>query len=130
MTKQKVHATDWRNRDICDWNTTTFRTYLTEQHEEKFGIPYVTNSIPREAGAMKNFAKEHGNEVLKRFIDICLDNYTPSNQYPSVNFMFMYSYMRERILPQVYGQLKTEKTKDAGAETTESMEIDDALDWL
>lgn len=130
MAKNKVHAKDWRNRELSDWNTTTFRTYLAEQHEKMFGIPYVTNSIPQEAGAMKRLITEHGEEIVKRFIDLCLEDYTPNNRYPSVNFMFMYSFMRERIIPRVYAEMKNEQTKDAAAETTESMDAGDAIDWL
>jgi type III secretion system FlhB-like substrate exporter len=130
MAKTKPKATDWKNRDIADWNATTFRSYLADAHEEALGVPYVANSIPVEAKNIKRLIEENGPMVVKRFIDLCLENYKPSSMYPSINFMFMYSYMRERQLPRAIVQVRNDETKDAQTETTESMDVDEALSWL
>jgi hypothetical protein len=130
MATKKPKANDWKNRELNDWNATTFRAYLADKHEERFDVPYVANSIPVEAKNIKRMIDEHGPEITKKFIDLALEDYKPSSTYPSVNFMFMYSYMRERILPRAIVQVRNTETKDAAQETTESMDFDDALNWI
>jgi hypothetical protein len=131
MAKKLPSAKDWKAREIKDWNATTFRSYLAEKVEEKYGVPYVTNSIPKEAAAIKRMSTDHGPEVLKDFIDACLKEYRSSNpMYPYPNFMFMYSFMREKWLPKVILDRKQQETKNAAEHTSQSLSTDEALEWL
>jgi hypothetical protein len=103
MAKQKL-PTDWRERPLDKWNSATFRLYLYDMHQERFSIPYVARSIKTEAAMCKRMIDEYGAESVKSFIDECFREYKPTPQYPSINFAFMYSFMRDRIMPKVLAE--------------------------
>ncbi|MBG9788736.1 hypothetical protein [Brevibacillus laterosporus] len=95
-------AKAWREREIADWNTTTFTEYLRDRHAELYGLPYVpARGWRAEQGMIKRMLDEHGAEVVKRFIDGCFRTYKPTRQYPTLTFTFMYTYMRARVLAKV-----------------------------
>lgn len=122
-------ANDWKSRDIEDWNATTFRAYLADRHEERFGIPYVSNNIGAEARNIKLMCEKYGKQVTKDFIDECLRQFRPNPNYPGITFFFMFSYMRERVLKQV---LKRHRDRQRKTEemTTQTMTIEEAADWF
>lgn len=130
MANKLPPAKDWRARGFKNWNAATLRAYMEEQHEERFGLPYVTNNIPVEATNMKRMINKHGAKVVKAFVDECFDSYQPSPQYPSINFMFMYSFMRERNLPKVL--LKTERKQEESKpkQSEAPKQSEDVLEWL
>jgi hypothetical protein len=102
----KISVKDWRNLPINEWNVTTFRCYLADQHENKFGIPYITKNYQTEGSMLKTTIKQFGQEATKLFIDKCLDDYTPKKDYPGISYGFMYSFMRSRIMPIALSDLK------------------------
>jgi hypothetical protein len=102
----KINVKDWRNLPIDQWNVTTFRYYLAEQHENKFGIPYITKNYQTEGSMLKATIKQFGQEATKLFIDKCLDDYTPKKDYPGISYGFMHAYMRSRIMPIALSDLK------------------------
>jgi hypothetical protein len=106
VKKSLPNAKDWKNRDIDDWTTTTFRQYLADQHEAKYGIKYTTRNFAIEARWLKSMIAEHGPEIVKAFIDGCFAEYKPTRDYPGLNFAFMFSYQRARILPRVMAEAK------------------------
>lgn len=107
MTKAKLApAKAWAERDISDWNVSTFCAYLTDKHVELFGVDYApmrgwraeqgilggiigtqsrTNPKPRTAR----------NEDVKEFIDVTFGSYTPTAQYPGTSFGFMWTYRKQ-----------------------------------
>lgn len=104
MTAKKVSTKDWRNLPIEKWNTTTFTAYLEHLTKEKFGVTYEPTGggskaqrWSREKGMMKNALTKYGAEVLRRFIEICVEEYRANPQYPYASFAFMYSYMSDRF---------------------------------
>lgn len=111
MAKAKKDMKLWETIPVSEWNGTTFREYIKHLNKERFGIPSVTGSVQIENMQMKNFTKEYGNEVTKRFVEECVKTYTSYNpQYPTVNFMFMIKFMKERTLPKILGeQVKQDK---------------------
>lgn len=124
-------AKDWRAREIKDWNATTFREYLVEKVHEKYGVKYVTNSIQIESANIKRMYTEYGREVTKKFIDACLKEYRSTNPaYPYPTFLFMFSYMRERVLPGILAAQARETTKVASEQVTQTMEIEEAKAWF
>lgn len=127
MGRKLPDAKDWRARELENWTSTTFRSYLMEKHEERYNLPYTSYSIAQENTFLKRMATEHGKDVLKEFIDACLVEYKPNPRYPSVNFGFMYSHMRSYLLPRVI-----KKVKDAERlKSLESTEITQAdIDYL
>lgn len=111
MTKPK--ATDWRARALPDWSVATFRQYLADKHVELYGIPYVTNSYAIDGRHLKSMIAEHGAEVVKAFIDVCFAEYKPTRNYPGLNFIFMFSYMRARILPRILAEVARKQAQES-----------------
>ncbi|MEM5645581.1 hypothetical protein AAHH72_12240 [Bacillus cereus] len=102
----RTSTKDFRNLPIEKWNVTTFREYLKHVHEERYKIPYVTRSHAMEGRMLKTFIAEHTSEATKRFIDTCFADYKPTREYPGLNFAFMYSYMRSRLLLRVLEEIR------------------------
>ena len=135
MTNKLPPAKDWRNRDIDDWNVTTFTEYLRDKHREMFGIEYAPmRSWQLEQGQLGRLigtrAKKgtHSKAVVKRFIDEAFKTYKPTPQYPGTNFGFIYAYRRN-----VLQRLETEEVAKARREQAqESIEqdFDELSSWL
>ena len=124
----RVNTRDWLNLPVDKWNVTTFRAYMAHLHQEKFGIPYVTNNYAVEGRFIKDTFEKYGKEATKRFIERCFDMYKPTPQYPGINYGIMYSYMRQRILPQVLKELAAEKLRKQRQQQAQTQEID--KDWF
>lgn len=123
MTR-KVNSKDWREIDIESWNGTTFRAYMNELHLSKFGIPYVATNIRVENGMISNACKEWGKPVVKRFVEICIENYKPSVRFPGINFGFMYSYMKNyvpRAMDEVRKETVQQKLEEASTNDIDSL---------
>ena len=112
--QSKISTKDWRNLPTEHWNTTTFRQYIADKHAELYGIPYVTNNYATEAGMIKRTIDEYGAEATKAMIDIAFAEYKPTRIYPGLNFAFIYSFMRSRILPRVLAEQKRAEAKGTG----------------
>jgi hypothetical protein len=121
----KISVKDWCNLPTSDWTVTTFRQYLADQHEAKYGIKYTTRNFAIEARWLKSMIAEHGPEIVKAFIDGCFAEYKPTRDYPGLNWAFMYSYQRARVLPRVLADMKRRQVVQ---QAVEQDEFDD--DWL
>ena len=128
MTKRKLPpATAWQERDIADWNSTTFHAYLSDKHRELFGIDYVPmRSWNAEKGMIGDIIgtksgkspkpRKASNEALKRFIDVTFEGYRPSAQYPGTSFGFMWSYRKtdwQRIQAEELAQARRQASVEA-----------------
>ena len=122
-------AKSWREREVSDWNVTTFTSYLTARHAERYGIPYVPGrgGWRMEQGAIKRMVGEHGPEVVRKFIDACFREYRPTREYPALNFTFMYAYMRGRVLPKVLAEVACANGRVA---VNDSMSEEEIAGWL
>lgn len=107
----KPKSYEWQRLDTSEWNTRSFQAYLKDKHKETYGIDYVPRSIRMEAGMIKNFLNEHGPEVLREFIDECFKRHKPSQQYPGLNFWFIYTYLRTQYLPRVLCRKRAEEKR-------------------
>lgn len=115
------------------WNTTHFRDYLSDLHEEQFGITYQPGGggWRAEAGLMGTLigtAKKKGlydKAVIKEFLRRGIITYNPTSQWPGTNLMFLWSF-RKNILQQIETELKQE------SEAIEPDDIDKGGldDWL
>ncbi|KQL18809.1 hypothetical protein [Cytobacillus solani] len=123
---KKVAAKDWRNREQADWTIATFQQYLKDAHEERYGIAYTTRSYGLEGRWLKTLIAEHGAEVVRKFIDACFAEYRPTPQYPGLNFAFMFTYQRGRVLPRVLAE-QARKTK---AQATAAPITEEEIGWL
>jgi hypothetical protein len=120
----KISTKDFENLPIDKWNATTYRAFMADLHQRKYGIPYVANNMAVEGKFLKNMYTEYGQEVTKRFIAKCFETYKPTPRYPALNFGFMYSYMRQQNLPVVLKEMATEQLKAKRQEQEQQTEID------
>src|SRR5690625_4296126 len=133
-TRKLPPASDWRARDIDDWNTLTFTEYLKDKHREIFGIEYAPmRSWRMEQGQIgrligtKTKEGTHSKAVVKRFIDEAFKTYKPTAQYPGTNFGFIYSY-RRNILQRIEAEEKAESKREQAREDDPS--LDELAEWL
>jgi len=133
MPKAKLPPADaWAERNIADWNTTTFRVYLYDRHRELYGLDYV-GAVKRDCGMISGMIKQHDKATVKAFIDECFRQYKPTPKYPTLNFYFMKTYMSERVLPKVLLAQRAERLlgDDTPIEKTEDSEnIDELKGWF
>lgn len=128
MAKPKL-PTDYRDRPLDAWTAHQFRHYLADKHVERYGITYVARSIAMESKMIRNMIDEHGAVITKCFIDRCFVEHRPSAQYPGVNFAFMYSYMRDRVLPKLLAE-KARQERMAQANVEAEMSAEEINEWL
>lgn len=126
-------AKTWREKDVKDWNVRNFHDYLTYITKEKYGVtyaPFGQGSIgerwKQEQGNLKFMIRTHGAVITKAWIHYCVDNYTPSADYPYISFGFMFAYLRQDIA-KVEAQL-TRRAERAIIAEAEMKEADD--DWF
>lgn len=100
----KIKSNDWRNLPIADWNTLTFTAYLEHLTKKRFGVTYEPTGggskqqrWAREKGMMKQAQTKYGNDVLRKFIEICVERYRANPKYPYMSFSFAYTYMSEQF---------------------------------
>jgi hypothetical protein len=130
MTKRKP-VKHYSEKSLDKWNAADFGRYLADEHERVLGIPYVTRSIAAERKLIKTMAEQYGNETVKTFIDRFLAEYRPTAQYPSISFFFAYSYVRERLLPQILAEQKRKQAAITAAEAVNGgMSADELEAWL
>ncbi|PFP30200.1 hypothetical protein COJ96_05660 [Bacillus sp. AFS073361] len=130
MATKKPNVKDWRNLPKESWTVTTFRQFLYDQHEAKYGIKYTTRSFAIEGRWIKAMVAEHGAEVVKAFIEGCLAEYKPTRDYPGLNFSFMFTYQRARVLPRVLAEVKRKEQAEARRNHTPQESIEDITEWL
>lgn len=135
-TKQrKPSQYDWKARDISDWNCNTFMAFIIEGTRERFGVDYAPGGSGskqqrwvRERAMLKQAQERYGNEVLKRFIEICWREYRTArpDKYPFPSFVFMMSYM-DHYFPQAQMEVAQEsQRKDVG----NNIDYEDLAGWL
>jgi len=133
MSRAKLPpAKNWRERNIEDWNTTTYRQYMYDRHKELFGIDY-SGAVRRDCGMLTDVIKKYGNQALKLFIDECFRQHRPSAQFPGINFWYMYTYKRDTVLQRIQFAQRAEKLlgDDTPIEKTEHSEnIDELKGWF
>src|SRR5690625_3911266 len=134
MTKKLPPANDWQARDIDDWTTTTFTSYMQDKHRELFGCEYVPmRNWAMEQGMLGRLigtrTKEgtHSKAIVKRFIDEAFESYKPTPQYPGTNFGFIYAY-RRNILQRLEAEERAESRREKARE--EAPSLDELTDWL
>lgn len=130
MPNKKPPATDWQARDIADWTVGTFQAYLKAQHQERYGIAYTARNYGIEGRWLKTMIGEHGPAAVKAFIDACNAEYRPTREYPGLNFGFMHTYMKGRVMPRVLAQVAAEEKKAARRAEVAPEVGEDLLDWL
>ena len=139
MSKKLPPANDWRNRDIDDWNTTTFTEYLRDKHRDLFGCEYVPfggrwateqGMIGRLIGT-RTRAGTHDKATIKRFIDEGFKSYKPTPQYPGTSFGFLYSY-RRNILQRLEAEEAAKARRDERGKQAEmtTEDYDRLSEWL
>lgn len=131
----RAKATDWQNRELGTWNVTTFTAYLEHLTQEKFGVTYEPTGRgakherwAREKGMAKNAQEKYGNAVLKRFIEICVEEYRAKPEYPYASFTFMYSYMSGNFA-KAQAEIARESKRKEAAEKQPDIPSEDLSEW-
>lgn len=133
MAKKLPAANLWRERELVDWNVTTFHAYLMEMCEARYGVPkYIPfRNWSCEKGMLKRFMDEHGNEITKEFIDVCLRNYKEKPDYPTLTFGFAYSYMQNPHLTKILQKkAQAKQVEDAQTKPTITVSENELADWF
>ncbi len=134
--RRKPNAKAWRERNIEDWNTTTFHAYLADKHKELFGIDYVPfkgwnaekGMIGDIIGTRTGKPRKGSNEALKRFIDLTFADYKPTPQYPGTSFGFMWTY-RKNVWQRIQAESMRRQAAEAKREQ-QAQDWDELADWL
>jgi hypothetical protein len=133
MAKQKLPpAKNWFERDLKDWNVLSFTEYLKDIHQKTYKLPYVSRNWNMERGMIKQMIEEHGNEIVKDFIDEAFKTHKTSTQYPTLNFWFIYSYKRNELLPKLLNKQKQVVQSQQRKENQEKnkLSVDEMIDLL
>lgn len=125
-------AKTYAEKDVSKWNTNDFVKYFDDQHQERFGIPYEPmRGWAAERGVVSGAvgtARKDGaypKEVVKAFIDDCLANYKPTEQYPGTSFMFLYTYRKTDLQRLLVAHNRRKEDEKKAAEP-----IEDLSDWF
>lgn len=125
-------AKSYSEKPVDKWNTKDFLAYMSDEHQKKFGIPYIpVGGWQREAGMLGNLIgtrtkpAKYDKETIKYFIDLCIKTYRPNEQYPGINFTFMYSYR-----PREFQQAIVATKRKQAAESAETNNFEDMEDLL
>lgn len=100
---QRISTKDHANLPIERWNVATFLAFITDETQRRFGITYapggrgaVSSRWSMERGMLNRKKEQYGNAVLRKFIELALDDYRPTTDYPYVTVTFMLTY-RDRL---------------------------------
>lgn len=118
----KKDYTDYKNIPLEQWNSTSFKEYLKQLNTDRFGIPCVHGRPQVENKLISNMVKEHGHQVVKMFIEQCVSAYKGRGNYPTVNFTFAHTYMKEWELPKVLIRAKQ------AAQMVEARKVEEVVD--
>jgi hypothetical protein len=111
-------------------DVTLLRDHLKQRHTELYDIDYIPRNFAIEGRWLKSMIAEYGPDVTKRFIDECFADYKPTQQYPGLNFGFMYSYMRSRLLPKVLAEGKREQAVSEARANQPTISDEELRDWF
>lgn len=98
----KTNTKDWRNLPIEQWNANTVHAFLIDRTAEKYNAEYTPGGGgPKSArwltekGMIKRELTNRGPATVRKFIEICWDNYFTANprRFPYPTFGFMLGYM-------------------------------------
>lgn len=96
--------TPYTETPITAWNVNHFLAWLADETKQRFGVDYqpgghgsVAARWSMERGMLKQAQLAYGNDVLRRFIERCLDDYRSTAKYPAITFTFMWSYRRNEL---------------------------------
>lgn len=132
---KKPSQYDWKARSLEDWNANTFLAYIVDGTRERFGVDYVPGGSgskqqrwTRERAMLKQAQERYGNEVLKRFIEICWREYrtTKPDKFPYPTVVFMISYM-DRYFAQAQAEVAAERRKETKSDEIKYEELEE---WL
>lgn len=122
--------------DVSKWNTAHFKQYLADEHKRRYGINYVPFiGYGAEAGMLGDLigtAKkpaQYEKALIKRFIDVCYDEYKPRKEYPGVSFGWMLKFMA-RNLQRLQAEESRKANADEAVQASDNANIDKLADWL
>jgi hypothetical protein len=122
----RISKKDWENLPIEQWSSTTHQCYLFHLTKLHFGIDYQCRNFATEKRMINNLVKSVGNAIVKEFIEECVRTYKPTAEYPYIQFWFMLSYRKDKVLPRLQ---KRHQEAEKAAKEREGTVIEDLGDW-
>jgi hypothetical protein len=99
----RISTKDHANLPIERWNVATFLQFIVDETQRRFNVTYapggrsaLASRWSMERGMLNAKKAQYGNAVLRKFIELALESYSPTTDYPYVTFTFMISY-RDRL---------------------------------
>ncbi|MGM0846929.1 MAG: hypothetical protein ACQEUT_18375 [Bacillota bacterium] len=130
MAREKLpHASNWMERPLDKWNVTTFHSWFAEMCESRYGVEkYIPfRNWSAEKGMLKRLIAEHGNVVVKEFLEVCLKTYKANGQYLHLTIGFAISYMQSPHLLKILAKHKHPVQSKAAASP---QDISNLEDWF
>lgn len=117
---------------VKDWNTTHFRQYMEDLHEDVLGVSYYpTGGIAADAGMLGSLIgtrkkpAKYEKELVREFIERCIRTYRPRAGFPGISLAFMLSF-RKNILQELELEYQRKKLEVA----TEDDDYSEMEEWL
>lgn len=137
MTNTKPDAKNWQERNIEDWNVTTFTEFLKAKHKELFGIDYAPfggtwGMEQRILGDLIGTKSKKGTanpEHVVQFIERTFEDYSPTRKYPGTSFGFMWTY-RKNVWQQIQAEEKDRANIKRKMDEWKDVDVSDLSDWL
>lgn len=109
---KNIETTDWETIPLELWNCTTLRSYITYLNLEAFGEAPRTNIIQAENRTMTRDIKAHGIDVVKRYVELFVENYKPNNTYKALSYSQMAVFDKlakdsEKMFPKALNGVKS-----------------------
>jgi hypothetical protein len=133
MAKPKLppaHA--FSERDISDWNCTTFSSYLHHLHNETYGLPYQSfgGGIAAEKKLMKAALDKVGPEDLKEIITRSFKSHKLNPKYPYLSFGFINTYLKPTHHAQILFERQAKEKADVFKSKVKKITDTDLKDWI
>lgn len=97
---EKFETTDFENIPLELWKTTTFRAYCEHLNLLKFGMKSITRNIQGENAQMSRDIKQYGREAVKKFIEICIAEWTGNQNFPTASYSQLRVIKLEQTMPR------------------------------
>ena len=133
MAKPKLPpAHEFNERDIKDWNCTTFSSYMNHLHNETYGLPYQSfgGGIAAEKKLMKATLDAVGPEDLKEIITQSFATHKLQPKFPYLSFGFINTYLKPTIYARILFERQGKEKAAIFKSKVKKIAADDMKDWI
>jgi len=95
---------NFREIPIEEWNSTSFKAYLSYLFKGKYGYPCTHGKPQVENKLITNLCKEYDKLTVKTFVEKCVELHKPYGNFNNCNFSMMCKSMKHWVMPKVVVQ--------------------------